>query len=66
MQLVGYVIDHLAHAEKHGSCSSWEENNKENRSDSLTLVQSEYTIVVSVSMVRSRKTLTMPNIPKRK
>ena len=40
--------------------SSWEENNKGNCSDSLTSVQNECTIIVPV---RSRQTLTMPNIP---
>ena len=39
---------------------TWEENNKGNRSDSLTPVQSECTIVASV---RSRQTLTMQTFP---
>ena len=41
------------------STTTWEENNKGNRNDSLTHVHRKWTIVASV---RSRQTLTMPNI----
>ena len=45
------------------STTTWEENNKGNRKDSLIPVHSKWMIAASV---RSRQTLTMPNIAWRK